>query len=176
MTTQKFLEFNGKKLTLVNNDGTFYIAIKPICEVLNVDYIQQFKNIKVDEILSQLLCVHTTVAADGKQREMACLPEKFIYGWLFSIRSDSPQLAKYKLECYDVLYNHFHLQIAERVSKLQNKTQLKATYQQIHNAKMLTDPEYKRLVDIQQELKTINNNLNHFDALLLSGQMEIGFE
>ena len=72
-------------------DGSWYVAVKPICEALNVDYTEQFKNLKEDEILSQLLCKHTTVAADNKQREMVCLPEKYIYGWLFSVKSNSPE-------------------------------------------------------------------------------------
>ncbi len=62
----KFLEFNGKRIVLLVKDGTWWIAVKPICEALGVDYIRQFKNLKANRILSQLLSEQTIVAADEK--------------------------------------------------------------------------------------------------------------
>ncbi len=43
-THQKFLEFNGKNIIFLNVDGTYWIALKPICEALGVDYVRCFKN------------------------------------------------------------------------------------------------------------------------------------
>ncbi len=53
----KFLEFNGKNLLFVTKDGIYWIAIKPVCEVLGVDYIQQFKNVNEDAILGPALAI-----------------------------------------------------------------------------------------------------------------------
>lgn len=47
-------------------------------------------------------------------RNMICLPEEYIYGWLFSINSDSPELLLYQKECNHILYNHFHGVITRR--------------------------------------------------------------
>ncbi|HAX96207.1 MAG TPA: hypothetical protein DCY35_06780 [Prolixibacteraceae bacterium] len=107
-TVQKFLEFNGKTLMFLGVNGEYLVALKPVCEAIGVDYIQQFKNTQMDPILNQLLCNHTMVAKDGKMRKMTCLPEKWVYGWLFSIQSSSPELIEYKKLCYEVLDNYFH--------------------------------------------------------------------
>ena len=102
------INVNGREIVKTYADGRWWVAIKPICEVLNVNYNRQFQNLKEEEILGQLFANQQTVGADGKQREMVCIPEKYIYGWVFGLESKSPELRAYKLECYDVLYNHFH--------------------------------------------------------------------
>lgn len=44
---------------------------------------------------------------------MFCLPLKYVYGWLFTInpKNVGPEakesVARYRRECYDVLYRHF---------------------------------------------------------------------
>ena len=50
-THEKFLEFNGKNIIFININGSYWIALKPICEALEVDYIRCFKNAKNDPIL-----------------------------------------------------------------------------------------------------------------------------
>ena len=88
----KFLEFKGKNIVYLSENGTYWIAVKPVCEALNVNYVAQFKNLKEDEILRPLLSKRT-IQVPGKQvRYYSCLPEEFIYGWIFSIRSDSKEL------------------------------------------------------------------------------------
>jgi prophage antirepressor-like protein len=81
----KFLEFNGKTLSFLSVDGEYWVALKPICEALGVDYIRSFRNTKEDVIFGQLLSEQTMVAADGKSRKMASLPEKWIYGWIMQL-------------------------------------------------------------------------------------------
>jgi hypothetical protein len=55
----------------------------------------------------------TTVAADEKEREMLCIPFKFVFGWLFSVDigrvSEEAQesVIRYQLQCYNVLYDYF---------------------------------------------------------------------
>lgn len=101
---KKFLEFNGKTIYFVDVNGTNWIAIKPICDVLNVNYNRQFQNLKEDVILSPMIDKKQIVAADNRLREMVCLPESYIYGWIFSLNSKSEELKLYKLKCHDVLY------------------------------------------------------------------------
>ncbi len=95
-TVQKFLQFNGKPLHFLAKNSICWIAIKPICEVLNIDYIQQFKNLKADEVLGPELCKHTIQVPDDQARSMVCIPERYVYGWLLSIRSESQELKQYK--------------------------------------------------------------------------------
>src|SRR3990167_10079117 len=104
----KLLEVKGKKISILLADGNWWIAIKPICEALDVDFEAQRKRINRHPLLSKLPSKQTVVAADNSEREMLCLPEKYIYGWLASINSDSEELIEYQEECYNVLFNHFH--------------------------------------------------------------------
>jgi len=111
----KLLEFKGKNIVYLSVDGAYWIAIKPICEVLNIEYTRQFKNLKNDAILaSELAKQPMQIPGDDQLREYICLPEEFIYGWIFSIRSESKELEQYKRECYHVLYQHFHGVITRR--------------------------------------------------------------
>jgi hypothetical protein len=47
----------------------------------------------------------TSVAGDEKEREMLCLPLKFVFGWLFTIETSrvnedaQEAVIKYQLEC-----------------------------------------------------------------------------
>ena len=108
MKPQNFLSFNEKTIYFKEVGNEYWIAIKPICEALNVDYIRAYKNISEDENLSQLLSKQTMLDSLGRSQEMICLPEKYIYGWLFSLRSKSEALKQYQMKCYEVLFNYFN--------------------------------------------------------------------
>lgn len=175
MNTEKFLDFNGRKLTLVNSDGKFFVALKPICEVLEIEWDNEQRRLKKHRWLSSTTVNITVVAADNKQREMTCLPEKYIYGWLVSLNPKTDNLADFQRECYEILYGHFHNLVNNRMGELQRRQQLKEEYDQLHKTQMLTNPDYRRLFDIQQSLKATNKSLSNYDNSLLSGQLEIYF-
>jgi hypothetical protein len=98
---------------LVIENGQKLVPIKPICEALGIDVDSQRKKINEDEILSSTTVLSTVVAADGKQREMVCIPFKFIFGWLFTINPANVKpeareaVIQYRLACYNALYQSF---------------------------------------------------------------------
>lgn len=96
---QKLMEFNRRNIFMINVSGAWWIAIKPICGALMVDYEAQRKNLYESKVLCQLPSVQTVVAADGRLRKMVCLPEFAIYGWIFQIESDAPGLEEYQWYC-----------------------------------------------------------------------------
>ena len=104
---------NGVDIVTVERDGGIFVPIKPICEAIGIDDRAQRDKIQSDEILASTGVLSTSVAADGKEREMFCLPLKYIYGWLFTInpKNVAPEareaVSRYRRECYDVLYEHF---------------------------------------------------------------------
>ncbi len=103
---------NNVDIIIIEN-GEKRVAIKPLCQILGVDPDWQNARIKEDEILGELHKVSYVVAADGKSREMATIPFKYVFGWLFSINpkkvseGSRDALIRYKKECYDALYFHF---------------------------------------------------------------------
>lgn len=171
---EKFLNFNGRRLAVLNADGQWWIAVKPICEALSVDFEAQRKRINDDEILCQLPSEQTVVAADGRVREMLCLPEKYVYGWLFSIRSDSPELKEYKLKCYDVLYNHFHGALTGRLTQLQTRAEIDLKISDLEQ-KMLDSPEYLEIQQLKKQKTALGASLKRLDQDLLAGQLSLAF-
>ena len=96
-----------------NEQGEVLIPIRPICDALGVSYERQYRKVCDDEFLSSVVALRATTGADGKKYEMVCLPLQYVFGWLFTINPANvseearPAVKRYRLECYDALYNHF---------------------------------------------------------------------
>jgi len=163
------LDFAGKAILTVYADKQWWIAIKPVCEALEVDFEAQRKNIKEDPILSQLPSNQTVVGADNRTREMLCLPERYVYGWLFSIRSDSSKLLKYKLSCYDILYAHFHGTITGRLEVLSQRRDIEERIAEL-KIQLLESPQQSQISDLLKQKSQTAKRLKELDAQLLSGQ------
>lgn len=101
----------------VDEKGQIYVAIKPICQALGIDPKGQRRRIQQDKILNQLGTIVSSTGRDSKQYEMYCLPLQFVFGWLFSIDENAvkpeacEQVLAYKMECHQVLYEHFVLKV-----------------------------------------------------------------
>ena len=68
----KYLEFKGKNIVYLSVSGTYWIAIKPVCEALNINYNRQYQNIKSDPILSPEFAKQQ-IQVPGKQlRDYKC--------------------------------------------------------------------------------------------------------
>jgi len=173
---EKFLEFNGKRISVLCADGTWWVAIKPICEALGIDYERQRERISRHQILAQLPLKQGVVAADGRVREMLCLPEKYIYGWIFSINSDKAELLNYQHKCYDILYNHFHGTMTGRMNALSQKTETELEIIDLEEklkAKLLESEEYTRIQELKKKHKSIAKTLKDLDVELLAGQLSL---
>lgn len=112
METKTIARIN-KVAIVAGNDSQKLVPIKPICDALGIDFPNQFRKIKEDEDLNSTVVLSTMVASDGKDREMACLPLEFVFGWLFTInpKNVKPEaqeaVRSYRMECYRALYSHF---------------------------------------------------------------------
>lgn len=95
------------------SDEQRLIPIKPICEALGIDYATQFSKLKEDDFLSSTIGLSPTVGADGKEREMVCIPLEFVFGWLFTINPKNVKeeaqesVRQYRIQCYRALFEHF---------------------------------------------------------------------
>ena len=166
MKTEKFLQFNGKTIYFQSYDGQFWIAIKPICEALNLEYTRQFKNLKEDKILSQLFAKQQMVGADNRIREMVSLPEKYIYGWIFSLQSKSEELRNYKKECYEILYNYFHGTITGRKELLKKKVEIDIELTKAEN-ELIENPAYIKIQELKKKQSEVNKGLKNNDQKVI---------
>jgi hypothetical protein len=145
-----FIEFDNKKIIYKRIKGVYWIVVKSVCEALNINYNRQFQNIKEDAILvSAFANQQMQIPGDDQKRAYVCLPEEYVYGWIFSIKSDSLELLAYKKECYHVLFKHFHGIITKqtelyheiskekkKISDCENKLSENPEYQEFQNSKM----------------------------------------
>jgi len=151
-TTTTLAKVNKVNILLIEN-GQKLVPIKPICEALGVDDKAQRDKIKNDEILGSVGVLSTSTGADKKQYEMFCIPYRFVFGWLFSInpKNVAPEaresVLKYKLECYNVLYNHFtaHAEFYEYKQAIvhQKNEELKRIRAEFNTAKARLDDAKK---------------------------------
>lgn len=166
MKPQNFLSFNEKTIYFKEVGNEYWIAIKPICEALNVDYIRAYKNISEDKNLSQLLSEQTMVGADNKNRKMVCLPEKYIYGWLFSLRSKSEALKQYQMKCYEVLFNYFNGALIGRKKLLEKQADTQKKIERVEQ-ELKSNPQYLQLITLKQESEQIKQYLKKIDKQII---------
>jgi len=112
------VKFNNQDVPVFFHDDKPYVAMRPICENIGLDWASQYSRIKRNHILSKGVVMITTPSKGGNQ-EFLSLPIGYLNGWLFGIDVNrvKPEikdtLIKYQLECYDVLYKHFMPKVAE---------------------------------------------------------------
>ena len=106
------IEFHGDQVFLVEKDGEPYVPTRPICENLGIDWKGQHSKLSGD-LGRWNFDIITTVASDGKNREMFCIPLRKLPAWLFSISTRKvksefkDKLIKYQEECDDVLWSYW---------------------------------------------------------------------
>ncbi len=104
------VDFHGQSLTVVTGpNGEHLVAMKPICEAIGLGWQSQYNRIKRHDVLSSTVVIMTTVAEDGKKRELLCLPLDMLNGWLFGVDASRVRpeirdtLIQYQRECFAAL-------------------------------------------------------------------------
>lgn len=156
MITKNVAIVNGISLQVVADDREQLVAVKPVCEILGVDYPGQFTKLKEHPVYGSTIGLCPTVGSDGKEREMVCIPLRFFSGWLFSINPDNvkeevrEKLIEYQLKCNDILYDYFF----SRVDFSQKKEKI------VTKAKEVCDEKAEQLRIAKSEMKVAENELN----------------
>lgn len=94
-------------------DGALYVPLRPLTDFLGIDFSGQRQRVLRDEVLAPRLRPVVLTGADGRQRELLCLPLTLLPGWLFNIQPNrvkaelAPKLRRYRTECFDVLWAAF---------------------------------------------------------------------
>lgn len=119
---QKQVEFYGDTIIAVRTrGGGIYVPIRPICDLLGVDWSAQRRRIARDPVMGEesMSVAITTTDIDPDSRrprtsEMLALPLDYVSGFLFGINAERvkqevrEQLIRYQRECYKVLSEAFH--------------------------------------------------------------------
>lgn len=111
---QKEVQFYEDSIVAVRLlNSSIFIPVKPICDLLGVDWGGQYRRIQRDPVLSaEIQRIDVTSTRRGTQ-PMVCLPLDYISGFLFGLNADrvKPELRervlRYQRECYKVLAEAF---------------------------------------------------------------------
>ncbi|WP_281772306.1 phage antirepressor N-terminal domain-containing protein [Haemophilus parahaemolyticus] len=153
ITTQT-LSFHGSDLITLKVEDVIYTAVKPIVEAMGLDWGGQQQ--KLSKSGDKFNCRDISmVAKDGKIRQMLCMPLKKLNGWLFSINPEKvradlrEKVIQYQEECFEALYNYWHLGKAERTI---NPEQQQAIQEAVVKAHHRTGMSY---AEIYRQLKSL---------------------
>jgi len=107
-------------LVRVGDEEQVFVPVRPLCQLLGLDWSAQRQRLMRDAVLSQEVKgvgVTTTPAragiGGGGRQEMLCLPLDYLNGWLFGVSADRvkpeirERLIRYQKECYRVLAKAF---------------------------------------------------------------------
>ena len=106
-------KFFGSEILVINHHDKPYVPMKQVVENIGLDWKAQYRRISENEVLNSTMVIMTTVAEDGKNREMICLPLHYLNGWLFGIKVSKvkpelkDKLIRYQKECYEVLWDYW---------------------------------------------------------------------
>lgn len=114
MKEERICIVNGIDIVAVEKDGEVYVPIRQLCQAIGLSYATQLEKIKGDPTYEgSTVPLGGTVAADGKEREMVCLPLCMTYLWLGSVNPRNVKeevrenVIAYRLECARALYDYF---------------------------------------------------------------------
>lgn len=152
---------NNVSIICVEDNEKRLVPIKPVCDALGIAFEPQYRKLQDDEDLSSTVTSRVTVGADGKQREMVCLPYEFIFGWLFTInpknvKSEAQEsVRQYRMQCYKALYEYF----TEPKTFLEEKQKMIDKYLDEYEA---AKSNFKDAKKIMEEKQRVFNQVRNF--------------
>ena len=125
---------NGVEIIAVKDEGNnIFVPVKPLCEAIGISFATQRIQINDHPILASTVSLCNTVGADGKDREMFCLPYESAHGWLLTINPKNvsenarENVIQYLRECYKALAEHFSKPLQERLEADRKEKELSDT-------------------------------------------------
>jgi hypothetical protein len=111
---ERTVDFYGDDIPVAQTeDGTLYVALRPVTDFLGLDFSSQRHRVMRDEVMAERSTSVLMTAADGRQRAQLCLPLDLLPGWLFGVspRQARPEimekLTRYRADCFRVLWHAF---------------------------------------------------------------------
>lgn len=107
------IDFRSDTLVAVEQDDGVYVALRPICESIGIDWSGQLQRVRRDPVLSEAVVMMPTPFGRHGQEEV-CLKLDFVNGWLLGVdarrvkEAVRPALIEYQRECHRVLFDHFY--------------------------------------------------------------------
>lgn len=127
MTITHEIRFHGDVLKMIEHEGNPFVAVKPVCDYLGLNWSSQFRKI-MDPQNGWKHCLMAMVGADLKDREMVCLSLIDFPLWLASISPSKIKedvrvaFLRYRNEAKEVLFRHFMKINSDRERKSETRS------------------------------------------------------
>ena len=102
-----------------------------------MDFSAQRTKIIEDKSFKATVAIIATVGADGKNRDMVCLPVKHICGWLYSINPGKvapeveDRILSYREEVNDLLTSHFFGEVLNNSQLIEEERQARKEREEV---------------------------------------------
>ena len=164
------VKFHQTKIQcIIDPDGSIHVALKPIMDGIGLHADSAWKSIKNDPILGAKHGVRRGLDAKKRGFPMQTLPIEYVHGWLFSIDASKvssqakPKLLKFKLECYQVLFDHFYGKYRVYESNLSERRKLET----------LIDEACMQKAELSAQVNNYRKRLKEINDSELSGQLQL---
>lgn len=110
--------FHDDTVFLVEHEEQPYVPVRPVVENLGLDWATQYRKLMAEKRRWSVV-IMTTVATDGRRREMVSIPLRKFFGFLNSIEPSRvkpairPKLELYQEECDEVLWRYWSGELAK---------------------------------------------------------------
>ncbi len=111
---EQSVDFQGDGIPVAQaDDGGLYVALRPITDHLGLAFGSQRLRVLRDRILAPRTRTILMTAADGRRRDLLCIPLDLLPGYLFGITTGRvrPELVdkldRYRADCFRVLWEVF---------------------------------------------------------------------
>nr|DAK31528.1 MAG TPA: repressor domain protein [Caudoviricetes sp.] len=157
------VSFNNQSLITIEQNGVHYVAMKPICENIGIQWESQYNRIRRDDVLNSVIFIMNMTGSDNKNYQMICLPIEYLNGWLFGIDINrcKPEirdtLIKYKKECYQALHDYWFNGKAERKTTVDDRTGLRNAVNMLVSKKGLIYSDAYHLVHQRFNVESIED-------------------
>lgn len=168
----EFLQFEGQEVLFTFKNGEFYIAIKPLCIALGVNYKHQNTILNKDVIFKAESRNFGIQVPDDQIRKFVCLPEYLIYAWLLQVNSSDEKLIEYKRECQKALHDYFRGSILNRDSLESEKAKTIVEIRTYEN-KLATNKDFIKLKEFTDKLNKIKYALSKQDRNNLDDKINL---
>ncbi|MFP1884430.1 phage antirepressor N-terminal domain-containing protein [Lonsdalea quercina] len=160
-----YVPFNGQQVITAVAAGVTYVAMRQIVENIGIDWTGQ--SVKLRKMKDKFNCRDISmVAADGKIRNLLCLPLKKLNGWLFSInpakvRADiRDKLIEYQEECFTALHDYWtkgEVKNPRKKTTVNERTPLRDAVNMLVSKKHLMYPEAYAMVHQRFDVESIED-------------------
>ena len=141
------IDFYGDTILAVETeDGSHFVAVKPICDRLGL--ARQPQQVKINRYPERWGGTMFVLPSAGGEQEMLCLPASKMAGWLLTIGANKVKpeiretLIRYQNEADAVLDRHFRLRAKELSAELE---EARETIERLRWVALSNNPKWNRV-------------------------------